>query len=88
MPSLKIGVRTTTVLAHLFASLSESDTLGSAPLTGTLIPLLWKSAIFWNVSTRDGVHWNSSLWTGFYCLSSRGYLFQGRSVVPFSEPGL
>ena len=60
MPSLKIGVRTTTGLAHLFASLSESsDTLGSAALTGTLIPHLWKSAIFWNVSTRDGVHWNS-----------------------------
>ena len=60
MPSLKIGVRTTTDLAHLFASLSESsDTLGSAALTGTLIPHLWKSAIFWNVSTRDGVHWNS-----------------------------
>ena len=60
MPSLKIGVRTTTGLAHLFASLSEtSDTLGSAALTGTFIPHLWKSAIFWNVSTRDGVHWNS-----------------------------
>ena len=57
MPSLKIGVRTTTDLAHLFASLSESlDTLGSAALTGTLVPPLWKSAIFWNVSTRDGVH--------------------------------
>ena len=47
----------TTGLAHRFASLS--DTLGSATLTGTLVPPLWKSAIFWNVSTRDGVHWNS-----------------------------
>ena len=47
-------------MAHRFASLSESsDTLGSAALTGTLVPPLWKSAIFWNVSTRDGVHWNS-----------------------------
>ena len=52
MPLLKIGVRATTALAHRFASLSESsDTVGSAAL--------WKSAIFWNVSTRDGVHWNS-----------------------------
>ena len=60
MPLLRIGVKTTTALAHRFASLSESsDTLGSAALTGTLIPHLWKSAIFWNVSTRDGVHWNS-----------------------------
>ena len=60
MPSLKIGVRTTTGLALLFSSLSEtSDTLGSAALTGTLVPPLWKSAIFWNVSTRDGLHWNS-----------------------------
>ena len=47
-------------MAHRFASLSESsDTLGSAALTGTLVPPLWKSAIFWNVSTRHGVHWNS-----------------------------
>ena len=60
MPLLKIEDRTTTGLAHLFFSLSESsDTLGSAALTGTLVPPLWKSAIFWNVSTRDGVHWNS-----------------------------
>ena len=44
-------------MAHRFASLSESsDTLASAALTGTP---LWKSAIFWNVSTRHGVHWNS-----------------------------
>ena len=47
-------------MAHRFASLSESsDTLGSAALTGTLVPPQWKSAIFWNVSTRHGVHWNS-----------------------------
>ena len=60
MPSFKIGVRATTDLAHPYASMSESsDILGSAALTGTLIPHLWKSAIFWNVSTRDGVHWNS-----------------------------
>ena len=60
MPSLKIGVRTTIGLAYLFASLSDtSDTLGSVALTGTLIPHLRKSAIFWKVSTRDGVHWNS-----------------------------
>ena len=57
MTSLKIGVRTTIGLAHLFASLSEaSDTLGSAALTGTLTPHLRKSAIFWK---EDGVHWNS-----------------------------
>ena len=50
----------TTDLVHRFASLSESsDTLGSAALTGTLVPPLWESAIFWNVSTRHGVHWNS-----------------------------
>ena len=60
MPLLKIGVSTTTGLAHRFASLSESpDTLSSAALTGTLVPPLWKSATLWNVSTRDGVHWNS-----------------------------
>ena len=47
-------------MAHRFASLSESsDRLGSAALTGTLVSPLWTSAIFWNVSTRDGVHWNS-----------------------------
>ena len=84
MPSLKIGVRTTTGLAHLFASLSEtSDTLGSAALTGTFIPHLWKSAIFWNVSTRDGVHWNSFV-VDWVLLPK----FQGRSEIPFSEPGL
>ena len=49
-------------MANRFVSLSESsDTLGSAAVTGTLVPPLWKSAIFWNVSTRDGVHWNSFL---------------------------
>ena len=60
MPLLKIGVGTTTGLAHRIASLSESsDRLSSAALTGILVPPLWKSAIFWNVSTRDGAHWNS-----------------------------
>ena len=58
MPLLKIGVRTTTGLAHWFASLSGSPD-SSAALTGTLVPALWKSAIFWNVSTRDRVHWTS-----------------------------
>ena len=58
MPLLKIGVRTTTGLAHRFASLSESPD-SSAALTGTLVPPLWKLAIFWNVSTTDRVHWNS-----------------------------
>ena len=58
MPLLKIGVRTTTGLAHWFASLSGSPD-SSAALTGTLVPAVWKSAIFWNVSTRDRVHWTS-----------------------------
>ena len=79
MPSLKIGVRTTTGLAHLFASLSEtSDTLGSAALTGTFIPHLWKSAIFWNVSTRDGVHWNSSVVDWFFLPKFQGLFVPGK----------
>ena len=85
MPSLKIGVRRTIGLAHLFASLSEaSDTLDSAALTGTLIPHLRKSAIFWKVSTRDGVHWNSFVVDWGVLLPK----FQGSSEIPFSEPGL
>ena len=83
MPLLKIGVRATTALAHRFASLSESsDTVGSAAL--------WKSAIFWNVSTRDGVHWNSFVvdWVllpkfqGLFVPGkARNYLFRSRPLV-------
>ena len=79
----------TTDLVHRFASLSESsDTLGSAALTGTLVPPLWKSAIFWNVLLEMECIAIVLLSTGFYCLSSRGYLFQGTPVIPFSDPGL
>ena len=89
MPSLRIGVRTTTGLAHLFASLSEtSDTLGSAALTGTFIPHLWKSAIPGMFLLEMECIGIVLLSTGFFCLSSRDYLFQGRSEIPFSEPGL
>ena len=89
MPLLKIGDRITTGLAHLFVSLSESsDTLGSAALTGTLIPHLWKSAISGMFLLEMECIGIVLLSTGFYCLSSRDYLFQGRSVIPFSEPSL
>ena len=91
MPSLKIGDRTTTGLAHLFASLSEScisDTLGSARSREPLF-LTYGSQLFSEMFLLEmeciGI---VLLWTGFYCLSSRDYLFLGRSVIPFSEPGL
>ena len=91
MPSLKIGDRKTTGLAHLFASLSEScisDTLGSARSREPLF-LTYGSQLFSEMFLLEmeciGI---VLLWTGFYCLSSRDYLFQGRSVIPFSEPGL
>ena len=76
-------------MAHRFVSLSESsDTLGFAALTGTLVPSLWKSAIFWNVSTRDGVHWNSFVVDWVLLPKFQGLFVQGRPVIPFSDPGL
>ena len=87
MRLLKIGVKSTAGLAHRFASLSESPDC-SAALTETLVPPhgSWLfSGMFLLEMDCTGI---VLLSTGFSCLSSRGYLFQGRSVIPFSDSGL
>ena len=88
MPSLKIGVRTTTGLAHRFASLSD-QTHWALPRSREPLFLTYGSQLFSGMFLLEmeciGI---VLLSTGFYCLSSRDYLFQGRSVIPFSEPGL
>ena len=52
--------------------------IGLCALTGALIPHVWKSAIFWNVSTRDGVHWNSFVVDWVLLLKFQGLFVPGK----------
>ena len=85
MPLLNIGVTTTTSFVHRFALLSESSSIWSSwePL---FFP--YGSQPFSGMSVLEmGCTGIVLLSTGFICLSSRGYSFQGKPVIPFSVPG-
>ena len=46
---------------------------------GTLVLPLWKSAIFWNVCARDGVHWNSFVVDWVYLCKFQGLFVPGKA---------
>ena len=88
MPLLKIGVTTTTGFVHRFASLSESSSIWSSAAPREPLFFPYGSQPFSGMSVLEmectGI---VLLSTGFICLSSRGYSFQGKPVIPFSVPG-
>ena len=45
---------------------------------GTLVLPLWKSAFFWNVCARDGVHWNSFVVDWVYLPKFQGLFVPGK----------
>ena len=46
---------------------------------GTLVLPLWKSAFFWNVCARDGVHWNSFVVDWVYLPKFQGLFVPGKA---------
>ena len=88
MPLLKIGVTTTTGFVHRFALLSESSSTWSSAAPREPLFFPYGSQPFSGMSVQEmectGI---VLLSTGFICLSSKGYSFQEKPVIPFSVPG-